>query len=74
MHKMRDGTFAIENIERGRWNALDRERRIKAVSHADHRICKNYEVWVEQEPGSGGKNQRSTPSATLPACAHMPTE
>jgi predicted phage terminase large subunit-like protein len=55
MHKMRDGTFAIENIERGRWNALDREWRIKAVSHADHRICKNYVVWVEQEPGSGGK-------------------
>jgi predicted phage terminase large subunit-like protein len=55
MHKCRDGTFVIEDVARGHWNALDRERRIKACADADAKICKHYGVWVEQEPGSGGK-------------------
>ena len=40
---------------RGRWNALDRERQIKAWAVADSKTCESYEVVVEQEPGSGGK-------------------
>ena len=39
---------------RGRWSALDRERCIKACADADSKACMSYEVWVEQEPGSGG--------------------
>jgi predicted phage terminase large subunit-like protein len=55
MHKLSDGTYVIEHVARGRWNALDREQRIKALAVADGKFCKNYEVVVEQEPGSGGK-------------------
>jgi predicted phage terminase large subunit-like protein len=55
MHKLKDGRFVVEHIARGRWNALDRERYIKAWSESDSQTCKSYEIWVEQEPGSGGK-------------------
>ena len=55
MHKLNDGRFIIEHIARGRWNALDRETHIKALALSDAKTCKNYQVWVEQEPGSGGR-------------------
>jgi predicted phage terminase large subunit-like protein len=55
MHKSKDGRFIIEHVVRGRWNALDRERQIKAWTETDTQVCKSYEAWVEQEPGSGGK-------------------
>ena len=55
MHKLIDGTFVIEDIARGRWSALDRERRIKMQAQLDAKSCKNITTYVEQEPGSGGK-------------------
>jgi predicted phage terminase large subunit-like protein len=55
MHKLIDGTYVIEDIVRGRWLALQREERIKTTAEADSRRYVSYEVWVEQEPGSGGK-------------------
>ena len=55
MHKLKDGRFVIEDVARGRWGALDREMHIKAVTQADADTCANYEVVIEQEPGSGGK-------------------
>jgi hypothetical protein len=55
MHCMSNKKYVIEHIERGRWSALDRESRLKTVCEQDNRTCSNYRVWVEQEPGSGGK-------------------
>lgn len=55
MHKLKDDRYVIEDVARGRWGALDREMHIKAVTKADAMICANYEVVIEQEPGSGGK-------------------
>jgi predicted phage terminase large subunit-like protein len=59
MHRMRDGRFVIEDVTRGRWNALERETRLKRVVHADwdrlKRLGVSYKVVIEQEPGSGGK-------------------
>jgi predicted phage terminase large subunit-like protein len=55
MHKVNNGTYVIEDIVRGRWLALEREERIKATAEADRRGYISYAVWVEQEPGSGGK-------------------
>jgi predicted phage terminase large subunit-like protein len=55
MHKMRDGTFVIEHIVRGQWSALERERQIKEWSKQDAATLEQYEIGVEQEPGSGGK-------------------
>jgi predicted phage terminase large subunit-like protein len=57
MHKMRNNQFVIEHVDRGQWAALEREQKIKFWAHADRKLCHPgaYEVVVEQEPGSGGK-------------------
>jgi predicted phage terminase large subunit-like protein len=59
MSKMRDGTFVIEDVLRGHWGALEREKYIKqwADSTRDslERTSVRFTVVIEQEPGSGGK-------------------
>jgi hypothetical protein len=57
MHKTRDKQYVIEHVARGQWSALEREKQIKMWADNDRKICKagSYEVGVEQEPGSGGK-------------------
>jgi predicted phage terminase large subunit-like protein len=55
MHAMSDGTYVISHIARGRWGALEREKKIKILVDADAMLYQNYEVGIEQEPGSGGK-------------------
>ena len=56
MHAMKDGTFVIEHVVRGQWSALEREQQIKATAAADSNSIKNsYDIVIEQEPGSGGK-------------------
>jgi hypothetical protein len=62
MHKLSNNTFVIENIARGRWNALEREQQIRACAEADRKAYNNYEIVVEQEPGSGGKESASPPT------------
>jgi predicted phage terminase large subunit-like protein len=55
MHQMFDGSYVISHIARGRWGALEREQKIKRLTDADAKLFNNYEVGIEQEPGSGGK-------------------
>jgi predicted phage terminase large subunit-like protein len=56
MHRMQDGQFVIEHVVRGQWSSLEREERLKMWATHDQRSLKTaYEVGVEQEPGSGGK-------------------
>jgi predicted phage terminase large subunit-like protein len=55
MHSMSDGTFVISHVVRGQWGALEREEKIKAWTEIDAGEFDAYEVHVEQEPGSGGK-------------------
>lgn len=50
--RMRDGRFCILHVKRGMWEASDRESVIKQTAHTDGRAVA---VYVEQEPGSGGK-------------------
>lgn len=66
MHKLRDKTFVIGHIARGRWSALERERRMKAYTEADHKLGTSYCVYVEQEPGSGGKESAENTIRNLP--------
>jgi predicted phage terminase large subunit-like protein len=42
-------------VTRGQWSALEREQRILQTSQSDAAFCGDYSIWVEQEPGSGGK-------------------
>jgi predicted phage terminase large subunit-like protein len=55
MHSMNDGTFVVSHVVRGQWTALDREEKIKAWTEIDASEFGSYEIYVEQEPGSGGK-------------------
>lgn len=52
MARTPDGTYYVADIVRGRWSAMQRERIIKHTAEKDGQ---SVEVWVEQEPGSGGK-------------------
>jgi len=47
-----DGRFWILDVVRGQWGAPERERMIRQTAQADGVPVP---VWIEQEPGSGGK-------------------
>lgn len=53
-----DGRFVISDIKRGQWDDLTRERMIRETARHDAgRFGKyNLRIYVEQEPGSGGKD------------------
>ena len=56
MHKMADSVFVIEDVKRGQWSISDRELMILQTARVDRASLKGrYEIVVEQEPGSGGK-------------------
>ena len=52
MHETRDGRIIVSDVTTGQWSALDRERRIRQCAEIDGKLVK---IYVEQEPGSGGK-------------------
>lgn len=47
-----DSRYWVLDVVRGQWAAPERERMIKQTAEADG---KAFPVWIEQEPGSGGK-------------------
>lgn len=52
MGKGRDGCWYIADVVTGQWNAANRETVIRQTAELDGQDVR---VWVEQEPGSGGK-------------------
>lgn len=52
MARLRDGRFIVLDVIRGQWSALNRERMIRQTAEMDGT---SVPVWIEQEPGSGGK-------------------
>ena len=50
--KLKSNRLIIEDVVRGQWASEERERVIKEVAHADG---PDTLIYVEQEPGSGGK-------------------
>jgi predicted phage terminase large subunit-like protein len=52
MSKLMNGSWLVEDVKRGRWSSNERERIIRETAEADGL---NVEVWLEQEPGSAGK-------------------
>lgn len=48
----REGVFYIADAIHGQWAAAEREKVIKSTAQLDGR---NVTIWIEQEPGSGGK-------------------
>lgn len=53
MARLKNGKYLILDVKRGQWSTDVRERIIKQTAQAD-----GYEtiIWIEQEPGSGGKD------------------
>lgn len=52
MSRIAGGRWLVEDVRRGRWSTHEREKIIKETAEADgHRVV----IWMEQEPGSGGK-------------------
>lgn len=50
------GAFYIEDVVRGQWSPAERNKIIRDTAARDARRYKNQvSVWIEQEPGSGGK-------------------
>lgn len=54
MHQLTNGRYLVEDVITGQWSALRRELRIKQTCELDNKD-RLVETWVEQEPGSGGK-------------------
>lgn len=52
LSKLVQGKWLVHDVKRGRWGTNEREKIIRSVAEADG---KNVVVWIEQEPGSGGK-------------------
>ena len=60
MAKMKDGTFIVLDVVRGQWGAAEREKMIKQIARSDESQKLRFnnlrtKIWIEQEPGSGGK-------------------
>jgi predicted phage terminase large subunit-like protein len=54
VHK--NGTFYAADVVRGQWSALERERVIRATADLDRQhLGRSVKIYLEQEPGSGGK-------------------
>lgn len=50
-----DGVYYVEDVVRGQWTALARERIIRQTAELDRANRGHVTTYVEQEPGSGGK-------------------
>lgn len=63
MCKTTSGVFILVDIKRGRWSTDRREKIIRQTAEADGRRVK---VYIEQEPGSGGKESAEGTIKGLP--------
>ena len=51
-----EGIYYIEDVVRGQWSAGQREQVIRQTAELDRQKYGNtVQIWIEQEPGSGGK-------------------
>jgi predicted phage terminase large subunit-like protein len=55
MARLKSGLFAVIDVRRGQWSALDRERMIRQTAEMDRELYPTMKIFLEQEPGSGGK-------------------
>lgn len=55
MGRRANGRTLVANIVRGQWSSGNRETIIKQTAESDRAAGLDVETWIEQEPGSGGK-------------------
>jgi predicted phage terminase large subunit-like protein len=61
---LKEGGFVVSDVVRGQWSYYEREVRIKQTAMQDD-LEGPTETWVEQEPGSGGKESAERTVAML---------
>jgi len=49
------GLFYVIDVQRGQWSPAQRKTVVEQVTQLDAGLYPRYSVWMEQEPGSGGK-------------------
>lgn len=64
-----EGLFYVIDVVRGQWSSGGRNAIIKATADADRTRYGHVQVWVEQEPGSGGKESAEITMRELSAYA-----
>ncbi|RLC33967.1 hypothetical protein DRH14_03995 [Candidatus Shapirobacteria bacterium] len=52
MYYMKDKSFVVADVVKGKWSSTIREKIIRQTAEMDGRKVR---IWIEQEPGSGGK-------------------
>ena len=52
MAELKNKRWIVLDVKKGQWGAEKREKIIKETAMADG---KHVRIWIEQEPGSGGK-------------------
>lgn len=62
MSQLTNKRWIVEDVKRGRWATNEREKIIRATAEADG---SDVEIWIEQEPGSGGKDSVSGTTRNL---------
>lgn len=50
-----EGLYYVVDVKKGQWSANAREQVIKQTAELDRGQYGHVQIWVEQEPGSGGK-------------------
>lgn len=73
MCKLTTGHWLVIDVKRGRWSTHERERIIRQTAEADGY---DVDIWMEQEPGSGGKESAESTIRNLAgyrAYAERPT-
>jgi predicted phage terminase large subunit-like protein len=50
-----DGIYYVEDVKRGQWSSGSREKVIRQTAQLDRQGHGRVTIWVEQEPGSSGK-------------------
>lgn len=55
MSRTNEGLYTIEHVTRGQWSSHARNQIMLQTAHDDRQKYGNVTTWVEQEPGSGGK-------------------
>ena len=67
MVRYSDNTYYVLDVVRGQWEARQREPIIKQTAMNDKNLFPTgrYQVWTEQEPGSGGKESAQNTITSL---------
>jgi len=74
--KTDSGLYFIEDVVKGQWSSGERERIIEQTAELDALKHPDVEIWMEQEPGSAGKDSVGASIrmlARFPVYAEKPT-